>query len=57
MNAVEELGAERVMFSVDWPFEDIGEGAEWFDTAEIGEAERVKIGRSNAIRLFKLNLK
>src|ERR1051325_6020722 len=42
MNAVEELGVERVMFSVDWPFEDVGQGCEWFDAAEIGEADRAK---------------
>ena len=26
VNAMTEMGAERVMFSVDWPFEDVGEG-------------------------------
>jgi predicted TIM-barrel fold metal-dependent hydrolase len=55
-NAVTELGAERVMFSVDWPFEAVDEAAAWFDRAAIGEAERVKIGRDNAVRLFKLRL-
>ncbi len=38
-NAVTELGAERVMFSVDWPFEAVDEAAAWFDAAEIGEAD------------------
>ncbi len=57
VNSVTEMGAERVMFSVDWPFEAVGEGAEWFDAAEIGEADRVRIGRTNAIDLFKLKLK
>ena len=52
-----EMGAERVMFSVDWPFEDVGEGARWFDNAEISEAERQKVGRGNAIKLFKLKLR
>ena len=52
-----EMGADRVMFSVDWPFEDVGEGAHWFDKADIGEADRGKIGRDNAIKLFKLKLK
>jgi 2,3-dihydroxybenzoate decarboxylase len=56
VNAVTEMGAERVMFSVDWPFEDVGEGARWFDQAELSEADRVKIGRTNAIKLFKLKL-
>jgi len=50
------MGADRVMFSVDWPFEDVGQGAGWFDQAAISEADRAKIGRTNAIRLFKLKL-
>ena len=53
---VTELGAERVMFSVDWPFEAMDEAAAWFDNAAIGEAERAKIGRDNAVKLFKLKL-
>jgi gamma-resorcylate decarboxylase len=56
VNVVSEMGADRVMFSVDWPFEAVDEGAQWFDKADIGEAERRKIGRDNAIRLFKLKL-
>ncbi len=56
VNAMTEMGAERVMFSVDWPFEDIGEGCDWFDQAEISEADRAKVGRANAIKLFKLKL-
>src|SRR5882672_2895480 len=56
VNAMTEMGADRVMFSVDWPFEDVEEGAQWFDKAEIGEADRAKIGRANAIKLFKLKL-
>ncbi len=56
VNAMAELGPERVMFSIDWPFEDIGQGAQWFDQAAISEADRAKIGRANAIKLFKLKL-
>jgi predicted TIM-barrel fold metal-dependent hydrolase len=56
VNCITEMGPERVMFSVDWPFEAVDEGAAWFDRAEIGEAERMRIGRSNAIELFKLKL-
>jgi gamma-resorcylate decarboxylase len=54
IDAVAELGVDRVMFSVDYPFEDMGEAAAWFDKAEIGETDRRKIGRANAIKLFKL---
>ena len=54
VQAAAELGAERVMFSVDWPFEDVGEAAEWIDAAGISEADRQKIGRDNAVKLFRL---
>jgi len=57
VNAMAVMGADRVMFSVDWPFEDVGEGAEWFDKTEISEADRTQVGRSNAIKLFKLPLR
>ena len=49
-----QLGADRVMFSVDWPFEEIEHAATWFDTVDISESDRLKIGRSNAARLLKL---
>ena len=54
IDAVAEIGAERVMFSVDYPFEDFSDAADWFDHAEISESDRRKIGRTNAMRLFKL---
>ena len=56
LNALSEMGADRVMFSIDWPFESVEEGCVWFDRAEIGAIERAKIGRDNAIKLFKLKL-
>ena len=49
-----EIGADRIMFSTDWPFENIDHAAMWFDAAPISEADRVKIGRTNASELFKL---
>lgn len=53
-DAISELGADRVMFSADYPFENLGQAAEWFDSATLSDEERVKIGRDNAARLFKL---
>jgi predicted TIM-barrel fold metal-dependent hydrolase len=55
-NAITEMGADRVMFSIDWPFEAVDEAAQWFDKAEISEADRKKVGRDNAVNLFKLKL-
>jgi 2,3-dihydroxybenzoate decarboxylase len=55
IDAILELGADRIMFSTDWPFENVDHAADWFDAAAIAEADRVKIGRTNALRLFKLD--
>lgn len=49
-----EVGADRVLFSTDYPFEKVGEAAEWFDAAPISEHDRRKIGRDNAAKLFRL---
>jgi 2,3-dihydroxybenzoate decarboxylase len=54
--AMLELGADRILFSIDWPFEDIAAGAIWFDHASISASDRMKIGRTNAARLFGLDL-
>jgi len=54
IDAILELGSERIMFSTDWPFENIDHAADWFDVASISDADRLKIGRTNARRLFKL---
>jgi 2,3-dihydroxybenzoate decarboxylase len=51
-----EVGTERLLFSTDYPFEDISDAADWFNSTEISETDRLKIGRLNAMRLFKLEL-
>lgn len=50
-----ELGSDRILFSTDYPFESVAEAATWFDNASISEADRLKIGRANAAKLFKLD--
>jgi len=48
------LGADRIMFSTDWPFENVDHAAKWFDACPISDNDRHKIGRDNARRLFRL---
>jgi gamma-resorcylate decarboxylase len=55
IDAILEVGADRILFSTDWPFENIDHAADWFDAASISDADRQKIGRQNARRLFKLD--
>lgn len=54
IDALLEVGADRILFSTDWPFENVDHAATWFDAASISEADRLKIGRRNTIDLFGL---
>jgi gamma-resorcylate decarboxylase len=55
IHAIFTLGADRVLFAVDYPFEDHAQAAAWFDAADIAETDRDKIGRGNAVTLFGLS--
>lgn len=55
--AVEVMGVERMLFSADYPFERMEDAANWFDNTPLSDAERQRIGRTNAIKLFNLDLK
>ena len=57
-NTLDVMGADKVLFCADYPFESMQDAANWYDaTTEISEEERVRIGRTNAIELFGLDLK
>ena len=49
-----EVSADRILYSVDYPYEDVAEAKEWFDQAAISESDRTKIARANAQKLFRL---
>ncbi|OBT63439.1 hypothetical protein VE03_07133 [Pseudogymnoascus sp. 23342-1-I1] len=54
--AIQELGIDRVMFSIDYPYETIDEGAKWFDSiAELTEDQKKQIAFGNAEKLLKLS--
>ena len=54
VDAMMEIGSDRILFSVDHPFEETIDAARWFDEAPISETDRVKIGRTNALALFRM---
>ncbi len=50
-----ELGIDRVLFAVDWPFvADSAPGVEWLHGAPLPAEDRAKIFSGNAKRLLKL---
>jgi gamma-resorcylate decarboxylase len=53
LNALQEVGADRLLFSADYPFEDMREAATWFDRIELNDTDLHKIAPGNARRLFR----
>ena len=49
---LEVMGADRVMFSVDYPMDDNQTGAEFMASYPMDDATRRKVSSENAIRLF-----
>jgi 2,3-dihydroxybenzoate decarboxylase len=54
--ALEVMGVDRMLFCTDYPFEKMDDAANWFDNTPLSDADRLRIGRTNAIKLFNLNL-
>ena len=49
-----EVGCDHVLFSVDYPYETMQEQSDWFESVPISEGDRLKIGRTNAQQLLRL---
>lgn len=49
-----QMGIDRVMFSVDWPFVENGPGMTWMETVPLAEEDRQKMFNGNARRLLKM---
>ncbi len=52
--AIESIGEDRVLFSVDYPFESSKEAGDWFDGLDLPPATLTKIATENARRLLRL---
>jgi len=49
---IDALGAQSVLFAIDYPFQDSAEALAGFDAAALSEAERQSILHGNAERVF-----
>lgn len=52
--ALDAMGQDRVMFSVDYPFEKIDEAGAWIDNARLSDEERNLVCYQNAKTLLRL---
>jgi 2,3-dihydroxybenzoate decarboxylase len=52
--SITEMGIERVLFSVDWPFQRNLAGKQWMDAAPVSAQQRALIFGGNAAKLLKL---
>jgi predicted TIM-barrel fold metal-dependent hydrolase len=49
-----ELGIDRILFAVDWPFVANTPAVQWIDTMPLCDEDKIKILSGNATKLFKL---
>ncbi|HEX2216642.1 MAG TPA: amidohydrolase family protein [Xanthobacteraceae bacterium] len=51
---VQELGVDRILFSVDYPFEANPPGPRWLESVPLCDEDKIKIASGNAQRLLRL---
>jgi 2,3-dihydroxybenzoate decarboxylase len=49
-----QMGIDRVLFSVDWPFVENLPGMQWMETVPLSDEDKVKMLNGNARRLLKM---
>jgi 2,3-dihydroxybenzoate decarboxylase len=49
------LGDDRILYSVDYPFVTMQQGADWIRTLPYSEKSKLDFIRNNAIKLLKLD--
>ena len=52
--SIAEMGAEKILFSIDWPFMSNRAGRKWMDAAPVSDHDRKLILGENAKKLLKL---
>ncbi|MDN7674924.1 amidohydrolase family protein [Burkholderia oklahomensis] len=54
VGAIGEMGADAVVFSVDYPYESTAVAADFIEQAPLDEATRQRVCHGNAARIFRL---
>ncbi len=53
--SMQELGVDRILFSVDWPFVQNAPGTRWLNELQLSAEDKAKIASGNAKRLLKID--
>ena len=51
---IQEIGVDRILFSVDWPFASQTKATKWISRFHLSEPDKAKLLHGNAERLLKL---
>ena len=54
MCCVQEMGVDRILFAIDWPFVANPPATQWMETVPLCDEDKVKILSGNAKRLLRL---
>ena len=49
-----ELGIDRILFAVDWPFVANAPATRWLESVPLSDEDKIKISSGNAKRLLRL---
>jgi len=52
--AIAEMGIERIMFAIDWPYINAGLGTQWLRQTPVNDKDRALIAEGNARKLLKI---
>jgi len=54
-DAIQTIGIDNVMFSIDYPYESTEQAAEFMRTAPLAPADKERVAHANAERILRLN--
>jgi predicted TIM-barrel fold metal-dependent hydrolase len=54
LNLLLEVGVDRIMFSVDHPYQSMVQGRAFLDQLPVSAADKERIAHGNAEKLFKV---
>jgi len=54
---IDIMGIDRVLFSIDYPYEDQKIASDWIDNVDLPLEQKEKIAYKNAAKLLKINIK